>query len=63
MALWYFAVLHHGVNMHLVYVAAITTGVAVFLKKPVDALMVNARRDYEYDEYGLSKRKGNYEKL
>lgn len=46
------------------YIIALALFVLFFiLRKPLRSLRVNARRNVEYDEFGRSKSKGNYEHL
>ena len=43
--------------------AVVCAGVGILLKNPLREWRVKARREVEYDEYGLSKSKGKYEYL
>ena len=41
----------------------VTTIAAIILYRPVSNLRIESRKDVEYDEFGLSKTKGKYERL
>lgn len=49
-------------NVNL-WIAVILAAVGVALNKPMQALRIKYRHDVEYDEFGRSKSKGNYEYL
>lgn len=49
-------------NVNL-WIAVIVAAIGVALNKPMQALRVKYRHDVEYDEFGRSKSKGNYEYL
>lgn len=44
-------------------IAGVLIFLGIVLQGPLRNFRINARRDVEYDEYGLSKSKGNYERL
>lgn len=47
----------------LLPIGAIFAGLAWIMRKPLREMRIAARREVEYDEYGLSKSKGQYERL
>lgn len=43
--------------------AIISVVISIILYKPISRLRISTRKDVEYDEFGLSKTKGKYERL